>query len=307
MHIGARQNLMLESNFRRRMMAGMKLLSSALAFVAIAAIMSPSAAKSGPKCAAYVEVNNNSINNTGRYTLVDGSNVFDIAIIFASNINFNGTEAVVYHNPNVQKLLDNAETEIKPLQAQGIKVVLSILGGHTGVGVSNFASQKAATRFAGLVRHEILKYGLDGVDLDDEYAEYGKNGTARPNKQSIGWLISALRANMPEKLITFYNWGPAATALSSSNSTIGAKLDYSWNALYGTYIPPRVPGLGKSALAPAAISFSSTSSNDAASLAERTVSEGYGAYLTYNLGGGNRSTYVSAITEALYGQAAIYH
>jgi hypothetical protein len=39
----------------------------------------------------------------------------------------------------VQEVLDNAATEIAPLQANGIKVLLSILGNHQGAGFAQLA------------------------------------------------------------------------------------------------------------------------------------------------------------------------
>ena len=284
----------------------MKLLSTSLIFVATAALTSVVTAKSGPTSVAYIEVNNNAISNVGKYVLADGSNTFDIAIIFAANINYDGTKAVLFNNDQVQATLDDAENQIRPLQAKGIKVLLSILGNHQGAGISNFASQEAAADFAGQLRDAVNQYGLDGIDLDDEYADYGTNGTPQPNAQSIGWLISALRADLGDKLVTFYNYGPASSSLSSSDASIGSQLSYSWNAIYGTYDVPNIPGLGRSALAPAAIEYSSTPSSDATSFAQDTVSDGYGAYMTYDLGGGDNSGYISAFTQVLYGQATTY-
>jgi Glycosyl hydrolases family 18 len=268
--------------------------------------MADNAVKSGPISVAYVEVNTNSITNVGRYKLADGSNVFDIAVIFAANINYNGSKAVLYCNPQVQSILDNSSTQIRPLQAKGIKVVVSLLGNHQGAGISNFTSPAAAADFASQVRNLLYYYGLDGVDMDDEYADYGTNGTPQPNDQSIGWLITALRQAMPYKLITFYNYGPASDSLAKTSPKIGAQLNYAWNSIYDTYNPPDVPGLTKLQLSPAAVDIQGTPSTDAARLAQRTKSEGYGAYMTYNLGGGNNSAYISAFTKPLYGQAAIY-
>ena len=285
----------------------MRLLASSLAFVAAVAFISTTEAKSGPTSVAYVEVNNNPISNVGRYTLTDGSNAFDIAIIFAANINYNGSSAVLFNNQQVQATLDDAQNQIRPLQAKGIKVLLSILGNHQGAGFSNFASQAAAADFAGQVRDALNKYGLDGVDLDDEYADYGTNGTPQPNDQSIGWLISALRSDLGSKLVTFYNFGPASGSLSSSSSAIGSQLSFSWNAIYDTYQVPNIPGLGKASLSPAAVDIPSTPAGDAASFAQRTVSDGYGAFMTYDLGGGDNSAYISGITQALYGQATKYN
>ena len=287
----------------------MRFPTSSLAIAATTAITLLSThaiAKSGPTTVAYVEVNNNPLSNVGRYTLPDGSNTFDIAIIFAANINYNGTAAVLFNNPQVQATLDSATDQIRPLQAKGIKVLLSILGNHQGAGISNFASQAAAADFAGQLRDAVVQYGLDGIDLDDEYADYGTNGTPQPNSQSVGWLVSALRADMPDKLITFYNFGPASGTLSGSDASVGEQLSFAWNAIYDTYDAPDVPGLGKAQLSPAAVDVPSTSAGDAAGFAQRTVADGYGAFMTYDLGGGDNSAYLSGITQALYGQATRY-
>ncbi|OEI69130.1 endo-beta-N-acetylglucosaminidase H [Curtobacterium sp. ER1/6] len=264
--------------------------------------------KDGPTSIAYVEVNNDQLANVGRYQLANGANAFDVAIIFAANINRDADgDAVLYANENVQRTLDDAATQIRPLQAKGIKVSLSVLGNHQGTGIANFPTQQAAADFAAQVSATVAKYGLDGVDLDDEYSDYGTNGTPQPNQQSIGWLVSALRADMPGKLISFYDIGPASDALSSSSSTIGSQLDYAWNPYYGTYSAPSIPGLGKDRLSAAAVDVQNTPESTAVSLAERSQADGYGVFMTYNLPDGDVSPYVSSLTQVLYGQAATYH
>ncbi|MFE3658684.1 endo-beta-N-acetylglucosaminidase H [Streptomyces sp. NPDC059165] len=283
---------------------------TALAFgtTGAAAAPTPAPAKQGPTSAAYVEVNSNSLLNVGKYTLADGGgNAFDIALIFAANINYDtSTKAAYLHfNENVQRILDNAATEIRPLQQQGIKVVLSVLGNHQGAGFANFTSQQAASAFAKEMSDAVATYGLDGIDFDDEYAEYGKNGTAQPNDSSFVHLVTALRANMPDKIISLYNFGPSASRLSYDGVDISSKFDYAWNPFYGTW---QVPGIAlpKSQLSPAAVEIGRTAQSTVANLARRTVSEGYGAYLTYNLDGTDRSADVSAFTRELYGSDAVY-
>ncbi|MET7520042.1 endo-beta-N-acetylglucosaminidase H [Streptomyces sp. NPDC005480] len=273
-----------------------------------AAAPAPAPAKEGPTSVAYVEVNNNSMLNVGKYTLANGGgNVFDVAVIFAANINYDtGTQtASLYFNENVQRVLDNAATEIRPLQQKGIKVVLSVLGNHQGAGFANFPSQQTASAFAKQLSDSVAKYGLDGVDFDDEYAEYGNNGTGQPNDSSFVYLVTALRANMPDKIISLYNIGPAASRLSYDGVDVSSKFDYAWNPYYGTW---QVPGIAlpKSKLSPAAVEIGRTSQSTAADLARRTVSEGYGVYLTYNLDGADRSADVSAFTRQLYGSDAVY-
>jgi len=266
--------------------------------------------KTGPLTVGYIEVNSNSILDVGKYTLAsNGANVFDIGIIFAANINYNTTtqQAVLYFNPQVTTTLSNYTTTIQPLQNQGIKVLLSILGNHQGAGICNFPSQAAAQAFAQQLANAVTTYGLDGIDFDDEYADYGTNGTGQPNTSSFVYLVTALRSLMPTKIISFYDYGPAASELSYGGVTVGSKVNYSWNAIYGSWSVPNVPGLTKSQLGPAAIDIGSTGQSTANSLATQTVSNGYGVYLTYNLSDGDHSSYVSGFTNALYGSAAVYN
>ncbi|MFF0742946.1 endo-beta-N-acetylglucosaminidase H [Streptomyces sp. NPDC004111] len=298
--------------------AALGLLAAVL--VAGAAVTTPAAAepaaapakaapaKQGPISVAYVEVNSNSMLNVGKYKLANGGgNVFDIAVIFAANINYDTTKksAYLYFNENVKRVLDNAQTQIRPLQAKGIKVVLSVLGNHEGAGFANFPSKEAASAFAKQLSDTVRDYGLDGIDFDDEYAEYGRNGTGQPNASSFVHLVTALRANMPDKIVSLYNIGPSASRLSYGGVDVSSKFNYAWNPWYGTW---QVPGIAlpKSGLSPAAVDIGATSSGTAADLARRTVRENYGVYLTYNLDGANRQSYVSGFTKELYGSTAVY-
>ncbi|MBB6128067.1 endo-beta-N-acetylglucosaminidase H [Mucilaginibacter lappiensis] len=262
---------------------------------------------SGPKGVCYVEVNSNDIRNVGKYTLSTGQQLFDIAIIFAANINYNTNtqKAELFFNPQVTNVLSNKATYIQTLQAKGIKVMLSILGNHQGAGISNFPSQQAAQDFAQLLSNAVTTYGLDGIDFDDEYADYGTNNTGQPNSSSFVYLVTALRQLMPNKLISFYFYGPAASRLSYNGVTVGSKVNYSWNAIYGSYSVPNVPGLAKSNLGPAAIDIQSTSSSTAASLATQTVNNSYGIYLYYNLPNTDVHTYLTSVSNALYGKATV--
>ncbi|MFJ8806458.1 endo-beta-N-acetylglucosaminidase H [Streptomyces sp. NPDC102490] len=301
------------SPVRRRVRTVASALSTVAALVlgtatATGAAAAPAPVKQGPTSVAYVEVNNNSMLNVGKYTLENGGgNVFDVAVVFAANINYDtGSKTAYLHfNENVQRVLDNAATQIRPLQQKGIKVVLSVLGNHQGAGFANFPSQQAASAFAKQLSDTVSEYGLDGIDFDDEYAEYGANGTGQPNDSSFVHLVTALRANMPDKIISLYTIGPAASRLSYGGVDISSAFDYAWNPYYGTW---QVPGIAlpKARLSPAAVEIGRTSRTTAADLARRTVGEGYGVYLTYNLDGSDRSADVSAFTRELYGSEAVY-
>lgn len=254
----------------------------------------------------YVEVNSYSVGNVAKYELAGGGNVFDIGLIFAANINYDGQRAYLYNNPQVQAQLDAADVHIRPAQAKGIKILLSVLGNHQGAGFANFPDRAAAEAFADQLADVVNRYGLDGIDFDDEWSNYGANGTGQPNDFSFVYLLEALRSRLPDKLITLYYIGPSASRLSYGGVNAGDLLDYAWNPYYGTWGVPDVPGLGKPSLAPAAINIQGTSSSTAASLASRTVSQGFGVFNTYNLGSADASAYLSTVTRNLYGKATVY-
>ena len=151
-------------------------------------------------------------------------------------------------------------------------------------------------------------YGLDGIDFDDEWTNYGANGTPQPNAESFGWLATALRDRLgPDKIISLYAIGPTYTTTDFTLFDAASVLDYAWNPYYPTYDAPVVPGLeDRGLLGAAAIDLANTSAATAADFATRTVADGYGVYVAYNLTATDQSAYLSGITEALKGEATEY-
>ena len=127
-----------------------------------------------PKLTTYIETNDINPLNMGEYYFC-GTNpkdyVVDHVILFASNIRGTASTVELYHNPNQSHILANVNTLVRPLQDKGIKVLLGLLGDHTGVGFANLNNAQIES-FAQQVADCVNNYGLDGVDFDDEYAEY---------------------------------------------------------------------------------------------------------------------------------------
>lgn len=156
------------------------------------------------KNVAILEVNDVNPLSVLEVKFTDGSLFFDGVVLFSSNIQYNQELGVVelYHNPNVQTLLEQRDTYIKPLQDAGIEVYLSILGNRTPAWVSNLLPATAEL-FAAKVADDVSKYHLDGVFLDDEYrGEYGANeytnlfypystyyGTLEPQYSRFGYIL----------------------------------------------------------------------------------------------------------------------
>jgi hypothetical protein len=265
-----------------------------------------------PLGVCYSLTNSSNPLDLGIYTLENGNPLFDIGILFAANINYNTAtqEAYLYFNDSVSNILKNVDTYIRPLQAKGIKVLLSILGNHQGAGISNFPTQAAATAFAQQLTDAVNTYGLDGIDFDDEWSEYGNNGTGQPNDFSFPYLVSALREQLPDKLITMYFIGPAAGSLSYGTINVGSLINYSWNPYYGTFNAPDIPGMSNNQLSAAAVGIAEeegyTPPAQAAQLATQTLQAGYGVYMYYNLPDSNQSAYLTQVSQALYGQGTVY-
>lgn len=261
----------------------------------------------GPLSVAYVEVNSNPLASVGDYVLAGTRTpVFDVAMIFAANINYDGTAAYLHLNERVTAVLEDAETQIRPLQRRGIRVVLSVLGNHQGAGFANFPDAAAADDFARQLADVVQRHRLDGIDFDDEWAKYGENGTGQPNDSSFVQLVTALDRRLPaDKLITLYDIGPAAERTEHDGVRLGDVLDYAWNPYYGSWRPPQIEGMEPSRLAPAAVDITATPVDRAVELARRTVEEDYGALITYNLTDADHTEMVSALALELYGTPAV--
>lgn len=296
-----------------RFRKGLAAIAGLALAVSGAVAVSPAAATEepvdDPKLAVYVEVNSNDLANVADYTLAEsGRPAVDLAMIFAANINYDGEKAYLHFNERVTETLADAENQIRPLQARGTKVLLSVLGNHQGAGFANFTSYEQADAFAAQLADAVTTYGLDGIDFDDEWTNYGANGTPQPNAESFGWLATALRDRLgPDKIISLYAIGETYTVTDFSLFDAAAVLDYAWNPYYPTYDAPTVPGLDdRSRLGAAAIDLSNVSAATATDFAERTVDDGYGVYVAYNLTATDQSDLLSGITQELKGEATVY-
>ncbi|MCT2563246.1 endo-beta-N-acetylglucosaminidase H [Chryseobacterium herbae] len=287
-----------------------KSILTALIALVIQAASGLHAQQLNPLGVCYVEVNNSNMLNAGSYTLQNTNRqLFDVAIIFAANINYDVSKSRAYisNNNNVTKVLNDVNTYVRPLQQKGIKVLLDILGNHQGAGISNFPNREAARDFAQQLAHTVYTYGLDGVDLDDEYAGYGNNGTGQPNNSSFVMLLQELKLAMPDKLITFYYIGPAISRQSYNGDAAGNYINYAWNPYYGTYNAPSVPPLANSKLSAAATWIQnsnpqSTSPATLTTLATNTINDGYGVFMWYDLNAANNASYLSTGSNILYGE-----
>lgn len=243
----------------------------------------------------YVEVNSNNPLNVGTYTLkTSGKPFFDICNIFAANMNYNAETGKTYlhFNENVQHLLSNRDKYIKPLQDKGIKVCLSILPNHGGVGMLNLTNT-AAKEFALEIKAAVDAYGLDGVDFDEEWADYGTNGLPGSNGTSYGRLLFEVRKLLPKpKIVTVYYIGVSGLGTTVEGVNPGDLIDYSYYPYYGSWSgtpTSSVLGLTNKQWGPYPYAFHGTNGNTAYPAINTSyinnIKSTYGVVLMYDIRG----------------------
>jgi len=262
-----------------------------------------------PKVTIYVETNDVNPLNAGDYKLSDGTTYADIVEFFAANIHKEtvGGEVrpTLYLNDKMTSLLENggAAKYVKGLQDKGIKVLLTVLGDHKGIGVANM-NDTQTTQLAQIMAYAVEKYGLDGIGFDDEYSDYSTSLISG----SFGSIITKLRDLMPAgKLITVFQYGNIGS--SQINATAGAQIDYVYSdfSYYNTYIS--VDGVTKEHYAPMSInlgtSYGSTAIRRYGTYAKTLTNEGYSSIMHFNLrrtSDVNSTSLFSTIATNAYGK-----
>lgn len=194
----------------------------------------PSADKgTGIKTILYFGNDSNPL-QANEYTMRDsGKPFFDIVCMFAANIIWDDEkkQASLSFNPWIQRMLDNADRYLRPLQERGTKVTLSIL---TGVSV---LSDIAAREMALEVKAVLDAYGLDGVEFDDEYNNQQNYDPNSPGIEFGNWarFVYECKRVMPDKLIGVYDYGSTGSFREPIDGVPArAYISYVMEAMYGS-------------------------------------------------------------------------
>jgi hypothetical protein len=281
----------------------------------------------GYKQILYVEVNDNNPLNALNYNLTNSKTpFFDVVNIFAANINYDNVKQkpYVYFNQQVTAILSNRQKYIVPLQAKGMKVCLALLCNHQGVGFDNFTSSAGINDFVQQVKKIVDDYQLDGIDIDDEYAQYGTNGQPAVNDSSLVLLVKRFREVMPNKIISYYYFSDAVSIpkyAQWNGLTVGQYIDYTYQGSYNRYSVPSMPGLtDKSKIGAYSLNLSSPQTSTSFNTNVNNVkTNGYGGtFMWYNLGAAdqvtsssntkvNLSTYFTYVSNLYYGETVTYN
>jgi len=140
--------------------------------------------------------------------------------------------ATLTYTIDMEYVLKNHIRYLRPMQEKGLKVCLAIMGGGTGLGFANLTDVQI-NDFVAQVQTAVSLYGLDGINLWDKGAGYGKEGMIPINKTSYAKLIKALKSAMPGKLLTLVDTRETTESLCDEQAgiSVGNYLDYAWSSL----------------------------------------------------------------------------
>lgn len=167
-------------------------------------------------------------------TISNSSEPFlDLCVLDAGKIHKSSDNMpTLYLDSDMNHVLSNAATYIRPLQEKGIKVLLRILGDGQDMGVANM-NETQADAFTDILVWVVGSYGLNGITFDDQYSEY--SGMVYNSYSNI---ILKLREKFDtyfpdeNRLITVRQWGN----YNQISALAGAALDYADHGTYGPNI-----------------------------------------------------------------------
>lgn len=195
------------------------------------------------------------------YTLADGTPAVNVVCLFAGNYaadtppylraQNNNPPTMNPFNDNIQAVLDSGA--VGHVQSRGPKVLLTVLNGHQPVGWSEFTREADAMAFAQYLKTVVEQYGLDGIDIDDEYS------TGTPNETSLAMVTTCLRQIMPDKIITKALWDDLGCFGATWNGhTLGGNLAFGAEMSYGGDPPGRLEPYLQAGLAKGQLSLGFT-------------------------------------------------
>jgi hypothetical protein len=171
------------------------------------------------------------------YTLPNGQPQTNVVYLFSAT--FVSTTAPYISIPDtiVQQMTLQAgqtQTNVQELQAAGIKVLFSIVG-SSGFGWDNVADGADFAQW--ILTNVIDQYGLDGIDIDDEFS----NVKNIPNFMStIGNLRSVLTGSLLTKALwadnqkgSEYFRTPVPAGAPNAGKYLGQLLDFGSTMAYG--------------------------------------------------------------------------
>ena len=220
------------------------------------------------------------VRNIGSFVVKStGRPFFSDLVLFAANINGSAPNSpVLFYNAEMTAILKNNIDIVRQLQSKGIKVQISYLGNHQNAGWSCAMTDQTATRLGDAMVAEVVKYGLDGIDVDDEYS------TCSGNARAFYGVLQAIRVNpyFSGKTLSKALWSDSSYFRAPYNAanqlTEGYEMTYAGSV---SYLQPYVGyGMQKSALF-LGISPQFTPASGVRNIAASVASNGYAGVMIW--------------------------
>jgi hypothetical protein len=291
---------------------------------------------SAPQCDGYVKESVNvayvgngwvDLASTGDYTTAQGLNAVDIVCLFAANLNITPAQGAQRLAPNVTvppggtlacintNVLPILQSGVAPLQAKGIAVLLTFLGNHDAAGWSNFSDDAGGAADAALFAEQLVDtvqtYGLNGIDIDDEYSNptWTNNGSLAMVTTLLRQQLDAAfpQASQP-KAITKARWSdlgnPDAFGTDWNGNSLASNLTYGFYMGYGT--PPQYVFSGYLAdgMTPPKLGmgfWTGQPSSDPQSDIQWLKTNGYAGYMVYAWGESGNTALMGQLVDAWMG------
>jgi hypothetical protein len=270
---------------------------------------------SAPQCDAY---QNNGVSvayisgsptdnaTAGCYTTAQGLAAVDVVCIFAANIGQRPASgavrlapniavpaggALACGNPSIVQILQSKT--IANLQGLGVTVLLTFLNNHDNSGWSEFVSATDAAAFTAQLQDIVVQYGLDGIDIDDEYS----GGT--PNSTSLAMVTSMMQAAMPNKIISKALFRDLQCfGVPYQGTTLEQTLTYGWEMTYGAPAQDVLPPYVAAGMAANALSkgfWANIPSPDPVADVSWLKNNGYAGVMVYAFDDGANQTYLGQL------------
>ncbi|MGH8082313.1 MAG: hypothetical protein ACREP7_17185 [Lysobacter sp.] len=248
------------------------------------------------------------VKDVGRYVVkATGKPFFSQLVLFAANINGSSPSTpVLFYNAEMTAILKNNIDAVRQLQNKGIKVQISYLGNHQNAGWSCNMSATVAGKLADAMVADVVKYGLDGIDVDDEYSTCSGNATAFYN------VLKAIRSNpyFSGKTLSKALWSDSQYFRAPNNAanqlTEGYEMTYAGSV---SYLQPYVGyGMTKPSLF-LGISPEFTSASNVRAIAKSVADGGYAGTMIWApnafLNSTQAAQFYTQIAKAQAGETAV--
>ena len=159
----------------------------------------------------------------------------NIIVLRIAHVDYDATSQRVLFAPTSDLFytLEHSDKYIAQMKDKGRKICVCIEGAGKGIGFCNMTDAQIAD-FVSQVKAFVDTYDLDGINLWDRGAGYGKEGMPAMNTTSYPKLIKAMRETLgKDRLLTVvdyeepteYFWDTEATG----GIAVGDYIDYAWH------------------------------------------------------------------------------